>query len=196
MVTRDGERRRYWSVKIETSTFQSSLVTLPLRCKYSLKLFDCILKWIFTTIQSLENNSTIFFVCSFILDCMRSVGITELNIVLVFSYQCGKEKNDPSVMSVFSFLIFRLAWNFQPLKPEVTKMFTCENIKPEILFCLKSFWILSRSASVDFNSCCSLDKGELMYKVYLTLRNSSVSSPSCEFWDSSAARKIPTGSGS
>ena len=85
MVTRDGERRRYWSVKIETSTFQSSLVTLPLRCKYSLKLFNCILKWIFTN-QSLENNSTILFVCSFILDCMRSVGITELNIVLVFSF--------------------------------------------------------------------------------------------------------------
>ena len=101
MVTRNGERRRYWPVKIETSTFQSSLVTLPLRCKYSLKLFDCILKWIFTTIQSLENNFTIFFVCSFILDCMRSVGITELNIVLVFSFQCGKERNDPSVMSVF-----------------------------------------------------------------------------------------------
>ena len=86
MVTRDGERRRYWSVKIETSTFQSSLVTLPLRCKYSLKLFNFILKWIFTTNQSLENNSTILFVCSFILDCMRSVGITELNIVLVFSF--------------------------------------------------------------------------------------------------------------
>ena len=86
MVTRDGERRRYWSVKIETCTFQSSLVTLPLRCKYSLKLFDCILKWIFTTNQLLENNSTILFVCSYILDCMRSVGITELNIVLVFSF--------------------------------------------------------------------------------------------------------------
>ena len=64
MVIRDGERRRYWSVQIETSTFQSSLVTLPLRCKYSLKLFDCILKWIFTTSQSLENNSTIFL-CMF-----------------------------------------------------------------------------------------------------------------------------------
>ena len=65
IVTRDGERRRIWSVKIETSTFQSSLATLPLRCKYSLKLFNCILKWIFTTNQSLENNSTILFVCSF-----------------------------------------------------------------------------------------------------------------------------------
>ena len=65
MVIRDGERQRYWSVKIETSIFLSGLVTLPLRCKYSLKLFDCILKWIFTTIQSLENNSTIFFVCFF-----------------------------------------------------------------------------------------------------------------------------------
>ena len=93
MVTRDGERQRYWSVKIETSAFQSSLVTLPLRCKYSLKLFNCILKWIFTTNQSLENNSTILFVCSFILDRMRSVGITELNIVLVFSFQCGEKKN-------------------------------------------------------------------------------------------------------
>ena len=59
----------------------------------------------------LRTNPLNYFHVPFILDHMRSVGITELNNVLMFSFLCGEEKTDPYVKNV-SFLIFRLAWNF------------------------------------------------------------------------------------
>ena len=63
-----------------------------------------------TTILILEKQFHCIFVCSFILDCMNSVGFSELNIVFdVFILVWSGEKNDPILENV-SVLIFRLVW--------------------------------------------------------------------------------------
>ena len=87
---------------------------------------------------------------------------------------------------------------FSVVETGSNKMVACENIEPEILFRLKSFLEILRCASVKFNSCCSLNKGKSLNKVYLypALHCSSVAFASWELRNSPAARKIPTGSGS
>ena len=78
-------------------------------------------------LQTLRTNPLNYFHVPFILDHMRSVGITELNNVLMFPVLCGEEKTDPYVKNV-SFLIFRLAWNFHQKKPEVIKQLRVKSL--------------------------------------------------------------------
>ena len=60
----------------------------------------------------------------FILDCMNSVGIAELNNVFDVFFSVRK-KNDPRVKNVF-ILLFRSVWNFQQAKPEVIERLRIE----------------------------------------------------------------------
>ena len=60
------------------------------------------------------------FVCSFFLDCMNSVGITELNNISNVFILVWKEENDPKVRNVLV-LLFRFVWIFHQTKPEVIK---------------------------------------------------------------------------
>ena len=53
-----------------------------------------------TTVSVLENISIILFVCSFYLDCINSVGIVELNVILALLFSVDKKGIIPFLQNV------------------------------------------------------------------------------------------------
>ena len=79
-------------------------------------------------------------------------------------------------------------------KTGCSKVITCENFKSETYFAQDHFWIFHVALPLILSSCYSLDKVSSVF--YLTLLRSSVPSPPFESRHATAARIIPTGSGS
>ena len=68
----------------------------------------------------------------FFLDCMNSVGILNLNIiVLIFILEWSRKEDDPVLENV-SVLGFRLVWKIQKMKPEIGNSVARENVRPEV----------------------------------------------------------------
>ena len=103
-----------------------------------------------TTTVKLEKQFHYLFVCFFISDFMKSVGISELNfIVNVFVLVWRRKKMIP-FRKIILVLIFRLVWKFQKMKPETEKSFPREYVRSEVLVSLKSFLKIFRNAYVGF----------------------------------------------
>ena len=95
-------------------------------------------------------TSPLYFVCSFILDCMNSVGISELNVINnVFILLWSRTENNPVLENV-RVLVFRLVRKIQKTKPEIGTSVARENVRPEVLISLKSFLKIFRNAYVGF----------------------------------------------
>ena len=87
----------------------------------------------------------------FILDCMNSVGIAELNNVFNVFISVCKRKNDPRVKNVFILLV-RSVWNFQQAKPEVIERLRMKTLYWKFHFVKKSLLDILRIVSVRLKS--------------------------------------------
>ena len=106
-------------------------------------------KWILTTTFNTGKSIPLCFVCSFILDFMNSVEISELNFVFdVFILVWSKEKMIP--FRKVAVLIFRLARKNQKMKQEIRNSVARENIWPEVIVCPETILKVFRNAYVGF----------------------------------------------
>ena len=84
--------------------------------------------------------------------------------------------------------------DFSETKPDVVKWLHVKTLNRKSYFAQDHFWIFHVALPLILSSCCSLDKVSSVF--YLALLRPSVPSPPFEFLHATAARIIPTGSGS
>ena len=65
---------------------------------------------------------------------MNSVGIAELNVILVFLFSVEKKETIHfwKFLEIVFVLVFSLVWRLRKTNPEVEKMITCLIISPEV----------------------------------------------------------------
>ena len=82
-----------------------------------------------------------------ILDCLNSVGITELNIIVNIFISVWRRKNDP-IPENAPVLLFRLVWKFQKTKQQVNKKLRVKALNRKFYFVQKSLFNIQRRAFV------------------------------------------------
>ena len=92
----------------------------------------------------------LYFVRSFVLDRMNSVGILELNFIVNVSILVWSRKENDPVLENVLVLVFRLVWKNRKMKAEIRNSVARENINPEVLVSRKSFLKIFRGVYVVF----------------------------------------------